>query len=209
LANLARGLEGPLAGVRTALSSSIFGLAGALALGVLDLQAGHAQNRFYASLEEFLAGRAQLPANGLAAEGEGTLPGYLQALLEQTAENLSQIERMMTRSEEDRRAGHAVLAQLADRLTELSDQLRAEQKVILALSKNQLDLQPAMAELANQVADAVASNQEMRAHLRNVDVALARLVDEVSGAREEMPEAMRQEIKILAQTLGAGPRARM
>jgi hypothetical protein len=116
---------------------------------------------------------------------------------------------MMTRSEEDRRAGHAVLAQLADRLTELSDQLRAEQKVILALSKNQLDLQPAMAELANQVADAVASNQEMRAHLRNVDVALARLVDEVSGAREEMPEAMRQEIKILAQTLGAGPRARM
>jgi hypothetical protein len=209
-ANLGKELQGPLAGMGTAFSSSLFGLAGALALGVLDLQAGHAQNRFYASLEEFLAGRAQLPGHGLAAEGEGTLPAYLQALLEQTAENLRLIERMMARTEDDRRASHSALVQLTDRLSELSDQLRAEQKVILTLSKNQLDLQPAMAELANQVADAVASNQEMRAHLRNIDLALARLVEEVAGAREQMPEAVRQEIKLLAQSLGAGSaRARM
>lgn len=208
-ANLGRDLQGPLAGMGTAFSSSLFGLAGALALGVLDLQSGHAQNRFFASLEEFLAGRSQLPANGPGAEGEGTLPAYLQALLEKTAENLGQIERMMARSEEDRRASHAALAQLTDRLSELSDQLRAEQKVILSLSKHQFDFQPAMAELASQVAGAVSSNQEMRSHLRNIDTALARLVDEVSGAREEMPEAMRKEIKLLAQSLGSGARARV
>jgi hypothetical protein len=208
-ANLGKELAGPLAGMGTAFSSSLFGLAGALVLGVLDLQAGHAQNRFYASLEEFLAARAQLPANGMG-EAEGTLPSYLQALLEQTADNLRQIERMMARTEDDRRASHAALSQLTDRLSELSDQLRAEQKVILTLSKNQHDMQPAMAELAAQVADAVASNQEMRAHMRNVDLALARLVEEVSGAREQMPEAMRQEIRLLAQSLGGvRERARM
>jgi hypothetical protein len=201
-ANLGKDLQGPLAGMGTAFSSSLFGLAGALVLGVLDLQAGHAQNRFYASLEEFLAARAQLPGNAMG-EGEGTLPSYLQALLEQTAENLRQIERMMARTEDDRRAGLAALGQLTDRLSELSDQLRAEQKVILTLSRNQHDMQPAMAELAAQVAEAVASNQEMRAHMRNVDLALARLVEEVSGAREQMPEAMRQEVRLLAQSLGS------
>jgi hypothetical protein len=207
-ADLTGDLQGPLAGMATAFSSSLFGLAGALALGVLDLQAGHAQNRFFAQLEEFLSGRAQLPASNFGGEGESTLPGYLQALLEQTAENLAQIQRLMSRSEEDRRAGQAGVALLTDRLGELSDQLRAEQKVIMSLAKNQLDLQPAMAELANQVAGAVASTQEMRTHMRSVDAALARLVDEVSGAREQVPEAMRQEIKLLAQSLG-GARTRM
>ena len=209
-AGLQSQLQGPLAGMGTAFSSSLFGLAGALVLGVLDLQAGHAQNRFFSELEEFLAGRAQLPGYGPGAEGEGPqLPSYLQALLEQTAENLAQIERMMSRSEEDRRSSQAGLATLTDRLTELSDQLRAEQKLIMTLSRNQLDLQPAMAELANQVAAAVASNQELRQHVRNVDVSLARLLEEVAGAREQVTQAMRQEIKLLAQSLNPGARARM
>ena len=39
----------------TAFSSSLFGLAGSLILGFLDLQAGQAQNRFYNELEEWLS----------------------------------------------------------------------------------------------------------------------------------------------------------
>jgi hypothetical protein len=200
--DLKNDLQGPLAGMGTAFSTSLFGLAGALALGVLDLQAGHAQNRFFGALEEFLASRAQLPGHAAGAEGEPALPAYLHALLEQTADNLAQIQRMMARGEEDRRSAQAGLALLTDRLGELSDQLRAEQKMIMTLSKNQLDLQPAVAELANQLAAAVASNEEMRGHLRSVDHALARLVDEVAGAREQMPDAMRKEIRLLAQSLG-------
>ena len=45
-------LQQPLGGMGTAFSSSLFGLAGALVVGFLDLQAGHAQNRFYNHLEE-------------------------------------------------------------------------------------------------------------------------------------------------------------
>ncbi len=200
-ANLKTDLQGPLAGMGTAFSSSLFGLAGALALGVFDLQAGHAQNRFFSQLEEFLAGRARLPSHALGGEGEGTLPTYIEALLEQTAENLAQIQRMMAKGEEERRAAQTGLVALTDRLSELSDQLRAEQKLIMTLSKNQSDLQPAMAELASQVAASLASSDEMRKHLRNVDVALTRLVDEVAGARGEVPEALRQEIRLLAQSL--------
>ena len=45
-ANLKSGLESPLAGMATAFSSSLFGLAGSLILGFLDRQLGQAQNRF-------------------------------------------------------------------------------------------------------------------------------------------------------------------
>ncbi len=54
-ADLQAALEGPLAGMGTAFSSSLFGLAGSLVLGFLDLQAASAQNRFYNDLEEWLS----------------------------------------------------------------------------------------------------------------------------------------------------------
>jgi hypothetical protein len=206
-ATLKQSLEGPLAGMGTAFSSSLFGLAGALALGVLDLQSGHAQNRFYRGIEEFLASRAELPG-GKRGEHEAALPAYIEALLERTAENLAQIERMMARGEEDRRSAQAGLAALTDRLTELSDQLRAEQKLVMTLSRSQHELQPAMAELASQVSRALAGNDEMRAHLRSIDVALGRLVHEISGAREKLPEAMREEVRVLAHSLAQQPRGR-
>ncbi len=54
-ANLKTGLQGPLSGMGTAFSSSLFGLGGSLVLGFIDLQAGHAQNRFFNELEEWLS----------------------------------------------------------------------------------------------------------------------------------------------------------
>lgn len=58
--DLIAGLEAPLAGMGLAFSSSLFGLAGSLVLGFLDLRAGQAQNRFYNELEEHLSTRTQL-----------------------------------------------------------------------------------------------------------------------------------------------------
>jgi hypothetical protein len=58
--DLKQGLQAPLGGMGTAFSSSLFGLGGSLVLGFLDLQAGHAQNRFFNGLEEWLSGVTQL-----------------------------------------------------------------------------------------------------------------------------------------------------
>ena len=54
------GLREPLRGMGTAFSSSLFGLGGSLVLGFIDLQAGHAQNRFFNELEEWLSGVTRL-----------------------------------------------------------------------------------------------------------------------------------------------------
>ncbi|MFP4246715.1 MAG: flagellar motor protein MotA [Halochromatium sp.] len=75
-ATLKEGLEAPLAGMGTAFSSSLFGLGGSLILGFLDLQAGHAQNRFFNDLEEWLSGLTQLidePEMGGTASRQGPL----------------------------------------------------------------------------------------------------------------------------------------
>src|SRR5882724_2709938 len=53
--SLREGLAAPLSGMGISFSSSLFGLAGSLALGFLDLQTGQAQNRFYTDLEDWLA----------------------------------------------------------------------------------------------------------------------------------------------------------
>src|SRR3546814_3487462 len=58
--DLKSGLQSPLAGMGTAFSSSMLGLAGSLVLGFLDLQLGQAQNRFYNALEEWLASLTRL-----------------------------------------------------------------------------------------------------------------------------------------------------
>lgn len=58
--DLKAGLQEPLNGMGTAFSSSLFGLGGSLILGFLDIQAGHAQNRFYDGLEEWLSGLTHL-----------------------------------------------------------------------------------------------------------------------------------------------------
>ena len=71
---LKAGLADPLRGMSIAFSSSMLGLAGALVLGFLDLQAGQAQNRFYGELEDWLAGATRLSSGALGSDGEGSMP---------------------------------------------------------------------------------------------------------------------------------------
>lgn len=204
--NLKRDLAGPLTGMGTAFSSSLFGLAGALVLGVLDLQAGHAQNRFYNRLEEWLSTLTHLHSGAFNVDGEQPLPRYIGALLEQTADNLDKLQRTMVRGEEDRRVEQENLFRLTEKLAELTDQMRSEQKLILNLTKDQMDLRPAMADLALQVSSGLASYEEMRDHLRNVDVCLARLLDEVSDGRRQFLDEFHNEFKLLAQSIGRNSR---
>lgn len=84
-ANLKAGLEGPMHGMGTSFSSSLFGLAGSLVLGFLDLQAGQAQNRFYSELEDWLS-----TVTNLHGESEPNAP-----LLAETLKRLERIENAL------------------------------------------------------------------------------------------------------------------
>ncbi len=202
-ADLKERLASPLAGMGTAFSASLFGLAGSLVLGFLDLQAGLAQNRFYNELEEQLSGYTRLTGGGPSVElGEASVPAYIQALLEQTADSIDTLQRTLSRSEEGRSAANAPLLALAERLGTLTDQMRAEQSLLLRLAEQQLELRPVLQKLA----DTVASNslsEEMRAHLRAIETHLARIGDDLSQGRGEVLKEMRSEIRLLARTIAA------
>ena len=113
---LKAGLQGPLAGMGTAFSASLFGLSGSLLLGYLELQASQAQNRFFTELEDWLAERTRLTGAGPVGDGEQPIPVYIQALLEQTADNLENLQRILGRGEESRMQANAQMNTLFERL---------------------------------------------------------------------------------------------
>lgn len=202
---LKAGLQGPLYGMGTAFSSSLFGLAGSLILGFLDLQAGHAQNRFSNELEEWLSGLTRLSSGHLFGEGEQPAASYTQALLEQTAENLDKLQRALAHSEEERRSTQHQMQALATQITALTEQIQHEQKLLLNMAKRQSELQPVLTTLADGAAHAWGINQESQQHLRNLDLGINRLADELKAGRAQGLEELRKEMRLLSRTLAQLP----
>jgi hypothetical protein len=131
--DLKNGLAAPLAGMGISFSSSLFGLAGSLILGFLDLQAGQAQNRFYNELEDWLAATVtDIEAEGLA---RGTSDGDMAAIK-------SAIERMAHPSEfGSGRTATAAMAQLAEGIQGLVQHMRSEQQMIRDWVESQAEQQ--------------------------------------------------------------------
>lgn len=202
-ANLKAGLESPLAGMGTAFSASLFGLAGSLVLGFLDLQAGQAQNRFYNDLEEWLSSFTRLSGGSLGDAGDAPIPVYIQALLEQTSDNLENLQRILSRGEEARISANTTLANLSDRLGILGEQMKAGQMLMLRLAENQLELKPVLARLGDVVEDASGQDDTLRNHLRNIEGYTARLIEDMAQGRAQSVQELRGEIRILARTIAA------
>jgi hypothetical protein len=115
---LKEGLAAPLGGMGISFSSSLFGLAGSLILGFLDLQSSQAQNRFYTDLEDWLATTVRQYGSDSAAGG-GDIAGAL--------------ERLRTAVEEGGGGGRnttTAMANLAEAIQGLVAHMRTEQQMI-------------------------------------------------------------------------------
>ena len=139
--SLKEGLAEPLRGMGISFSSSLFGLAGSLVLGFLDLQTSQAQNRFHTELEDWLAttvrefgsdtapAMAGLGGNGLNAPGvnvTGEIRVAIERLREAIAENGSS------------RATNA-MANLAEAIQGLVHHMRSEQQMIRDWAESQAE----------------------------------------------------------------------
>jgi hypothetical protein len=194
---LKSGLVKPLRGMGTAFSASMFGLTGALVLGFLDLTAGQAQNRFFNELEEWLAGLTRL-SSGALGEGEGSMPVYVQALLEQTAENMENLQHILSRNEEGRVQANQALIGLTERLELLSETMRTNQLLMQRIAEMQAQIVPALQRLSETGTDDVALT-----HLRNMDRSLQRLLTESEQGRAQSTAELRNDIRILTRTVAA------
>ena len=202
--DLKTGLQAPLGGMGTAFSSSLFGLAGSLVLGFLDLQAGQAQNRFYNDLEEWLSSLTRLASGTLLAEGGQSIPAYVHALLEQTADSVDNLQRTLTRAEEHRMAADDKLLNLTEKLATLTDQMHAEQALMVKLVENQMDMKPLIQRISElSIRDLGTIDEASRTHIRNIDVYMSRLLEETVSGRSQFVEELRSEFKLLARTIAA------
>jgi biopolymer transport protein ExbB/TolQ len=183
--DLKSGLKEPLTGMGVAFSSSLFGLAGSLILGFLDLQAGHAQTRFSNSLEEWLSELTRLSSLNLTGEGEPHWPDYLQALLEQTAENLDKFQRQLVRSESERIDTNVNLVILAERIEHLTKQLHEGQKVLVTLAENNL----------------LGTEQSIPDYMHGLDSNLKQVREMLAGNQNRAVDELRSEVRLLARTI--------
>jgi len=174
---LKENLKLPLSGMSTSFSTSLFGLASSLVLGFLDLQAGHAQNRFYNELEEWLSGMTKLSSGNLQHDGEASVPAYVQALLEQTADGLERMQRALTESERERRNVGEQFGELNTQLTRLADLLTRESREIHGMAETQVELKNVLKTLAASPNNGARLSDELRGELRLLSRTIAAAVD--------------------------------
>ncbi len=116
---LKSGLKAPLDGMGTAFSSSLFGLAGSLVLGFLDLQAGRAQTRFYTELENWLSSVTDLRSDAVVSSGDAGADIRTHiAELKQSLQGQGTSERVS-----------GSLASLVESIQQMVRHLRAEQEI--------------------------------------------------------------------------------
>jgi hypothetical protein len=141
--DLKSGLSKPLAGMSISFTSSLFGLAGSLVLGFLDLQAGQAQNRFYRQLEDRLsASTADTPLETVGATG-------LSADVRSALDRIS-----ATTDVSSSRATSVAIANLAEGIQGLVQHMRSEQQLIRdwveAQAAQQHDIKRLLERLASE-----------------------------------------------------------
>jgi len=127
--DLKNGLQAPLAGMGTAFSSSLFGLAGSLVLGFLDLQAGQAQNRFYTDLEDWLSGVTEVTVDGGPRRAAPAAYAPADASTAALQDSLIKLNETLSQGGANRNAT-AAMADLAEGIQGLVQHMRSEQKVI-------------------------------------------------------------------------------
>ncbi|HBT01670.1 MAG TPA: biopolymer transporter ExbB [Citreicella sp.] len=198
-ARLMTGLEAQLGGMGTAFSSSLLGLAGSLVVGLLELFAGHGQNRFYRELEEWLSSITKLSFSSGDGEGGGEA-GVIGLVLDKMTEQMERMTALFAETEQGRMDIELRLGQLADSLERMTERIEAT-----APSSNSL---ARIAEGQERLIDVLESREstegldaESRMRLRSIDVQMLRILEEIAAGRQESMAELRTDLATLTRTI--------
>lgn len=201
---LKQGLQAPLTGMGTAFSTSMFGLAGSLVLGFLDLQVAKAAGAFYHNLEDHLIGLSK--TTGDVGTGYGhSGPAYLQSLLEQTAEGMAHLQQSMQHNEDNRTNVLQSLHLVGDKMSMLTEQMVSQQVLLKKMAQGHVDLQKQLEQFAAIAATPAfdGSDEGIKQYLRNLDATTLRLLEELIEGRARGIQELRGEIRLVAKTISA------
>lgn len=195
------GMEDQLAGMGTAFASSLLGLAGSLVVGLLEIFAGHGQNRFYRELEDWLSSITRV---GITGDGE-TIDQYsLAAVLDHMNYQMEQLQEMFQRAEEGRVLADARMQSLADAVSVMADRdggLAAVTDGLDRVAEGQHVL------IQHLTAHRAEADSDMHAQMRSIDAHLLKLTEDLAQARQGTIDDLRGDMGSLTRALRALTRA--
>lgn len=205
------GLESQLGGMGTAFSSSLLGLAGSLVVGLLELFAGHGQNRFYRELEDWLASITRVGFASGDGEGENVA---MAGLIDHLGAQIDVLQTIAAQGEFSRAALEERLATLGAALERLAAHSEATLADATAQSAAQTAVLARIAEGQERLIAALGgaetaaqTDAESRMRLRSIDVQLLKILEEMAAGRAETTAELRADLTTLTaavRQLGRG-----
>ncbi|MBT3139640.1 biopolymer transporter ExbB [Phaeobacter gallaeciensis] len=196
---LMTGLEAQLGGMGVAFGSSLLGLAGSLIVGLLELFAGHGQNRFYRELEEWLSTITRL---GFASgeDSSGSDNAMLTHVMDRMGEQMESLQGMFAASSEENTAVNAKLSQLVESISDMNHRAAESQDTAIALDRVAA-VQETLVDVIRAQGENEGIDAESRMRLRSIDVQMLRILEEMSAGRQETMVELRKDIDLLANAL--------
>ena len=195
---LMSGLEGQLSGMGVAFASSLLGLAGSLVVGLLELFAGQAQNRFYRELEEWLSTITSF--NVTVDEGNSSTDNtILLGIFERLGDQIELMERFLNKDQSTMAPTDREFAILQDKFVKFMDENKSNlENLIDNFTKSQKQL---LDFLKSKESVEGAIDAESRMRLRSIDVQMLHISEEIAVGRQEAIKAIREEIANLTDSL--------
>ena len=193
------GMDNQLSGMGVAFASSLLGLAGSLVVGLLELFAGHGQNRFYRELEEWLSSITKLGFASGEADGGGDM-GMTGVVLDQLVDQMEAMQLLFARSEEGRSEVEYRLGQLSDSLERMTERMEATAPSATAFARI-ADSQDRLIDVLTQKSENEGLDAESRMRLRSIDVQMLRILEEVAAGRQETMAELRTDLSTIGRAL--------
>ena len=203
------GLESQLGGMGTAFASSLLGLAGSLVVGLLELFAGHGQNRFYMELEEWLSSISKIGQSFYETENPNAPISSSELVINSFENKLNHLIELL-----ENNGNQSFNNQIQiNELTKSIEKLILNEKEVSNSSSdhavyNQTDLNTLINNqdnLVNLIRNFVEieknSENEFRSRVRNMDVQLAKIFNELKTGRQDNLSELREDFTILSNAI--------
>ena len=198
---LMTGLESQLGGMGTAFASSLLGLAGSLVVGLLELFAGHGQNRFYREMEEWLSSITRMSFSSSDADGDGggVDRAAVATVLDHMVDQIDSLQAMFAQSNVRQAELQARMVEMTSAVVALAERMTPQSQEIAA---RQAHAQEQLVERLELLGHLGGFDDEARARMRSIDIQLVQIFEQMA-ARAKQSSGDDSEVRALRREMAA------
>ena len=196
---LMTGLESQLGGMGTAFASSLLGLAGSLVVGLLELFAGHGQNRFYREMEEWLSFITRMSFSSSDGDGGGVDRAAVATVLDHMVDHIDSLQAMFAQSNARQAELEARMVEMTRAVVALAERMTPQSQEIAA---RQAHAQEQLVERLELLGHLGGFDDEARARIRSIDIQLVQIFEQMA-ARANQSSGGDGEVRALRREMAA------